>query len=98
MPTTPRMQKVLAAHRPLMDFAINSEWARRGRHKDVFDFTFGNPQEMPIPGFADALQRWAVPHNKDWYAYRLFRITLSAIRERLQQSLQAFKRARDEVV
>ena len=65
------MQKVLAAHRPLMEFAVNSEWARRGRHADAFDFTFGNPQEMPIPGFVDALQRWAVPQNKDWYAYKL---------------------------
>ena len=37
----------------------------------IFDFTFGNPQEMPIPGYAAALQKWVPPHNKDWYAYKL---------------------------
>jgi aspartate aminotransferase len=65
------MQKVMAAHQPLLDFVTLSEWARRGKDKDVFDFTFGNPQQMPIPGFADALQKWVPPHNKDWYAYKL---------------------------
>ncbi len=71
MPVTQRMQKVMAAHQPLLDFVTRSEWARRGKDKDVFDFTFGNPQQMPIPGFADALLKWVPPHNKDWYAYKL---------------------------
>ena len=35
------------------------------------DFLFGNPQEMPLPGFVDALQRWATPRNKDWFAYKM---------------------------
>ena len=37
---------------------------------DVADFTFGNPQEMPLPGLVDALQRAAVPQAKDWFAYK----------------------------
>jgi aspartate aminotransferase len=35
------------------------------------DFMFGNPQEMPLAGYAEALQRWATPHNKDWFAYKM---------------------------
>ena len=45
-------------------------WARHHFDPDVADFTFGNPQEMPLPGLVDALQRAAVPHAKDWYAYK----------------------------
>ncbi len=25
---------------------------------------------MPLPGFVEALGRWSVPQNKDWYAYK----------------------------
>jgi aspartate aminotransferase len=36
---------------------------------DLADFTFGNPHDMPLPGLVDALQKWSVPRNKDWFAY-----------------------------
>ena len=29
----------------------------------------GNPHELPMPGLVTALQRWAVPQHKDWFAY-----------------------------
>ena len=35
------------------------------------DFAAGNPQEMALPGFVEALGRWAVPHDKDWFAYTM---------------------------
>lgn len=34
------------------------------------DFRFGNPQEMPLPEIQQALTSWAVPQNKDWFAYK----------------------------
>jgi aspartate aminotransferase len=34
------------------------------------DLRFGNPQEMPLPEIQEALTRWAVPHNKNWFAYK----------------------------
>ncbi len=37
---------------------------------DVCDFAFGNPHEMPLPGLVDALERWVVPQDKDWFAYK----------------------------
>ncbi len=32
---------------------------------------FGNPQEMPLPGYAENSATWATPHNKDWFAYKM---------------------------
>lgn len=84
MPITKRMRAVLNAHKPLMDFITQSTYAERSRDPDIFDFTFGNPQEMPISGFADALIKWAPPENKDWYAYKLSEVdACSAIAESL---------------
>jgi aspartate aminotransferase len=71
MPVTKRMKSVMQVHQRLMDFATQSTYAKRSGDPDIFDFTFGNPQEMPIPGFTEALQKWVPPQNKDWYAYKL---------------------------
>jgi aspartate aminotransferase len=38
---------------------------------DVNNFVFGNPNEMPLSGFVDALQRWSVPQENDWFAYKM---------------------------
>jgi aspartate aminotransferase len=35
------------------------------------DFLLGNPQELPLQGYVDTLQRWLVPQNKDWFAYKM---------------------------
>ena len=44
-----------------------------GRLEDPLacDFLFGNPQEMPLSGFVEALQRVVTPQNKDWFAYKM---------------------------
>ncbi len=71
MAMTNRMRAVTEANRPLTEFVTRSAWSRRGKEAGVFDFTFGNPQEMPIQGYAETLQKWASPRDKDWYAYKL---------------------------
>jgi aspartate aminotransferase len=35
------------------------------------DFLFGNPHDMPLPGFVQALQSQVRPQNKDWFAYKM---------------------------
>jgi aspartate aminotransferase len=40
------------------------------RQPGVCDFVLGNPQEMPLPGFVDAIRRHAEPQDKDWFAYK----------------------------
>jgi aspartate aminotransferase len=61
---------------------------------DVDDFVFGNPQEMPIPAFVDALQRAAEPRNKDWFAYKMSEpasqeVVAAALREELGMPFEA---------
>jgi len=35
------------------------------------DFVFGNPHELALPGFVEALQRATVPQDRDWFAYKM---------------------------
>jgi aspartate aminotransferase len=55
----------------VMRFFTESAWAKREAGPDSNDFVAGNPQEMPLPSFVDALQRWSVPQNKEWFAYKM---------------------------
>jgi aspartate aminotransferase len=50
-------------------FFLQSAYARRHAEANVSDFAVGNPHEMPLPAFSEALQRWAEPQHKDWFAY-----------------------------
>ncbi len=70
MTTPSRLERIAAASGPLYDFTNRYYTASRGQ-PDVCDFAFGNPHEMPLPGLVDALERWAVPQDKDWFAYKL---------------------------
>lgn len=36
----------------------------------VVDLTFGDPHEMPLPAFVDALRTNLEPHTEDWFAYK----------------------------
>ncbi len=46
-----------------------AQWVKRSGD-DACDFALGNPHEMPLQGFVDALEKAAIPQNKDWYAYK----------------------------
>lgn len=67
---TSRVTQLSLTIAPFMRFLQESTWAKRNRQPDICDFTFGNPQEMPLPEFVNALNRWAVPQNINWYAYK----------------------------
>ena len=54
---------------PLLRF-LESNYAHMAGQPSVCDFALGNPHDMPLPGLVEALQRWAVPQNKDWFAYK----------------------------
>ena len=51
-------------------FYFLSRYAERRAEPGICDFTFGNPHEMPLPGFVEAIRRHAIPLNKDWFAYK----------------------------
>jgi aspartate aminotransferase len=56
---------------PLFDFFTRSTWAQRLEEPGIADFVVGNPHEMPLPGFVDALRRKVEPRSADWFAYTM---------------------------
>jgi aspartate aminotransferase len=82
-PTPERMRQSVA---PFLSF-FGGQFARLNAHPDVANFAVGNPQEMPLPAYVDALQRHLTPADKDWFAYKLSepesqRIVATAMSER----------------
>ena len=63
-----RTEAVAAAMSRFLDFV--DVWDSIRMHPDVCDFAFGNPQELPLPEFSAAIQRYAEPKSKDWFAYK----------------------------
>jgi aspartate aminotransferase len=59
-----------AAFAAVRDFYMSSRYAEQRDDPDICDFTFGNPHEMPLGGLVSAIRERAVPHNKDWFAYK----------------------------
>jgi aspartate aminotransferase len=59
-----------AAFTVVAKFYLHSRYSDRRFEPGVADFTFGNPQEMPLPGLISALREAAVPQNKNWFAYK----------------------------
>ncbi len=62
--------RIRASVAPFLSF-FDGPFARLNTEPDVANFAVGNPQEMPLPGYVDTLQRHLVPQNKDWFAYKL---------------------------
>ena len=58
-----RVAAIRQALAPIRSYLeIRDEWRRQ---PGVCDFVLGNPQEMPLPGFVDAIRRHAVPKDND---------------------------------
>ena len=64
------MDRMVGSVAHVFDWLSGGSWERHHLDPGVADFTFGNPQEMPLPGLVDALQRHAIPQDKDWFAYK----------------------------
>jgi aspartate aminotransferase len=65
-----RISKAQASFEAVKAFYFSSRYGLRRGDPQVCDFTFGNPQEMPLPGLVAALRERAIPHDKDWFAYK----------------------------
>lgn len=65
------MQRIRETEEPLVRFFYESGYAHRDpADPETCDFVAGNPQELALPEYVESLQRWAVPQDKDWYAYK----------------------------
>jgi aspartate aminotransferase len=68
--TSRRIQELLQITEPLFAFLSNSTWARRRAEPGTADLVLGNPHEMPLPGFVQALQHSSQPRSNDWFGYK----------------------------
>jgi aspartate aminotransferase len=60
-------------HQSIASFSafFGGPFTRLNGAPDVVNFAVGNPQEMPLPAYVEALERHIVPHDRDWFAYKL---------------------------
>lgn len=63
----PRMDQLGHTIEPLQRWRTNPKLAAMTAESS--DFLLGNPQDMPLPGFVEALQKWSRPESPDWFAY-----------------------------
>ena len=54
---------------PFFEWYGSSPHRERGGKPGVVDLLFGNPHDMPIPAYVEALQRHVVPQHPGWFAY-----------------------------
>ena len=53
------------------DLGTSEELWEALRRPEACDFMFGNPHDMPLPGYVDALRRGLEPRGKNHYAYTM---------------------------
>ena len=52
-----RTDRMVRSVEHVFDWFAKGPWERHRLDPGIADFAFGNPQEMPLPGLVDALQR-----------------------------------------
>jgi aspartate aminotransferase len=67
---TRRLQRWAATVTPFLSF-YQGPIAPMLNDPSVANFAVGNPQELALPAYVDALRRHLEPRDKDWYAYKL---------------------------
>jgi aspartate aminotransferase len=70
MTVSARIKAADAAFAAVRQFYFSSRYGERRLAPGISDFTFGNPHEMPLQGIVTALRDHAVPHDKNWFAYK----------------------------
>lgn len=77
-----------AAFEIVKNFFFSSLYAERRFEPGICDFTFGNPNEMPIEGFVATIRERAIPHDKSWFAYKTSELDARTfVAERLDRDL-----------
>jgi aspartate aminotransferase len=55
---------------PVAHFFTASTYARRAGEPGICDFAVGNPHELALPGFVEALGKYIAPQNTAWFGYK----------------------------
>jgi len=70
-PISHRMNRIQETMSSFLAFFNNPLFTQANQDPHACDFMLGNPHEMPMPEYVSALQRWSIPQNKDWFAYKM---------------------------
>lgn len=65
---TRRLQEAMSS---FMSFFTSEVFMQASVDPEACNFMLGNPHDMPLQGFVDALARAIVPQDKDWFAYKM---------------------------
>jgi aspartate aminotransferase len=68
--TLRRSERMARSVAPFMAF-FEGPFARHNLDARFANFAVGNPQEMPLPAYVEAVRAAAVPRDKDWFAYKM---------------------------
>jgi aspartate aminotransferase len=68
--TTSTMTDLRDSVATFLDFFAGPIWARNGQ-PGMANFAVGNPQEMPLPAYVEALRSHLEPQAPDWFAYKI---------------------------
>jgi aspartate aminotransferase len=63
------LARITESLRPFLAGMLDPEVQRAVADPEACDFLVGNPEEPALPGYVEALQRWAVPQHRRWFAY-----------------------------
>jgi len=67
--TAQRMNVVTAAIAPFLHYSFGT-YARLASQPDINDFAFGNPNDPPLAEISQTIQKWSVPQDAQWFAYK----------------------------
>jgi aspartate aminotransferase len=70
VPATRPRERSRASIAPFLSF-FTGPFSQLNEQADVANFAVGNPQEMPLASYVEALRQHAQPLDKDWFAYKL---------------------------
>jgi len=65
-----RTDRLAASIAPFARF-FTGAYSELAPDPEVANFAVGNPQEVAMPGYVDALRAHLQPQDKDWYAYKM---------------------------
>ena len=65
-----RAERMAHSVAPFMAF-FNGPFSEHNLDPRFANFAVGNPQDMPLPAYVDAVRASLTPRDKDWFAYKL---------------------------
>jgi len=70
MVVSQRIAQLMDRLGPVAHFFTASMYARRVGEPGICDFAVGNPHELALPGFVQALGQYVAPQNIAWFGYK----------------------------